>query len=249
MSPAGGGVAVKICGLTRPGDAAMAQAAGAGYVGVVLSPGFRRSVTAARAAEILAEVDSCARVGVFVDATAEEITGAVDALRLDVVQMHGGETPALLREVSRSGARAWKAVRPRASGDVARALEIWGGIADGLLLDGWSAHAPGGTGARFDWTLAAREWPAGQPPRRIAAGGLDPDNVDGAIAALAPDIVDVSSGVESVHGRKDPALVGRFLAAVAGAGPGPEGAERRAGPTGPTGPTGRPGPTHPAGPA
>lgn len=220
MTSAGGAVAVKICGLTRPGDAAMAQAAGARYVGVVLSPGFRRSVTAARAAEIFAEVDGCARVGVFVDATAGAIAGAVDALRLDVVQLHGAESPALVREVTRTGARAWKAVRPRASGDVARALEAWGGVVDGLLLDGWAAHAPGGTGARFDWTLAAREWPHGEGPTRVAAGGLNPDNVHAAIEALAPDVVDVSSGVEAVHGRKDPGLVGRFLAAAAGVGRG-----------------------------
>lgn len=215
---------VKVCGVTRPGDAAMVAAAGAHYVGVILSPGFGRSVTLARAAQILTETGRCAAVGVFVDAGAADVARAADALGLEVVQLHGAEPIAVARELAGSGARIWKAVRPRRPGDVRDALAHWGGLVDGLLVDGYAGAAAGGAGIRFDWAAAAQEWSPGPGPERIVAGGLRPENVADAIRALAPDVVDVSSGVELAHGRKDPALVGRFLAAARRSGPGGPGA-------------------------
>jgi len=218
---------VKVCGLTRPGDAAMVAAAGARYAGVVLSPGFGRSVTLGRAADILAEAGGCLRVGVFVDAPATDMARAAELLELDLLQLHGAESPTVARELGGLAARIWKAVKPRRPGDIRRALADWEGVADGLLLDGYAAAAPGGAGARFDWEEAAREWPSGGAPERIVAGGLRPENVALAIRVLAPDVVDVSSGVERAHGRKEPALVARFIAAAR---PAPGGA--RAGGTG-----------------
>ncbi|HSM37062.1 MAG TPA: phosphoribosylanthranilate isomerase [Longimicrobiales bacterium] len=206
---------VKICGLTRPGDAAMVAAAGADFVGVILAPGFRRSLALERAATVLDAAGACLRVGVFVDPSTEEITDAVGALRLDVVQLHGAEPPSSAVDARRAGAAAWKAVRPRSEGDVRRAVADWGDRVDGLLLDGYSPRAAGGVGARFDWAAAAAEWPAGSGPRRIVAGGLTPANVCDAVERLAPDVVDVSSGVERTPGRKDATLVAGFLAAVA----------------------------------
>jgi phosphoribosylanthranilate isomerase len=195
----------------------MVAAAGADFVGVILSPGFGRTVPLGRAGVILAEAGGCRRVGVFVDAGTEEMLRAADLQRLDVVQLHRAEPPERPAEEARGGVAVWKAVRPRAAGDVRRAVEAWTGRVEGLLLDGYDARAPGGAGARFDWRGAAGEWPAAAGPRRIVAGGLSRDNVAEAIALLAPDVVDVSSGVERAHGRKDAALVAGLLAAVAAA--------------------------------
>lgn len=206
--------AVKICGLTDPDDAAAAAAAGAAFVGAVLSPGFGRSLSLSRARDVLDGAADCRRVGVFVDAPRAAIEKAIEVLELAVVQLHGEETRAGASALRAAGVRVWKAVRPREAGDVRDAVQGWTDVADGLLLDGFSPTAPGGSGTRFDWSLAASEWPPGPGPRRIVAGGLDASNVATAIALLAPDVVDVSSGVEAEPGRKDPARIARFLAAV-----------------------------------
>ncbi|MEN8376403.1 MAG: phosphoribosylanthranilate isomerase [Gemmatimonadota bacterium] len=211
-------VRVKVCGLMRPQDAAVAAAAGAHYLGTVLTPGYRRSVDDARAADVFAGAEAGRRVGVFVDADADHVLRLAAALELDVVQLHGSETVATAVDLAAHGLEVWKAVTPRAAGDVRGAVERWSEAAQGILLDGFSARAPGGTGARFDWAAAAGEWPpGGAGALLIAAGGLAPANVGQAIRTLRPDVVDVSSGVELAVGRKDPVLVERFIAAAAAA--------------------------------
>jgi phosphoribosylanthranilate isomerase len=205
-------VDVKICGVCSAADAEAAGLAGAAYVGVILAPGYGRTVSLTAAATILGAAGT-RRAGVFVDASPADVLRAVDRLALDVAQLHGDESPEQVSEVAAGGAvRVWKAVRVRGAADVTAAVLRFGSLVDGLLLDGWSAAGHGGVGARFDWAAgaAARSGlPAGVA--LIAAGGLKPDNVAAAIALLRPQVVDVSSGVESSPGRKSIRLLHEFM--------------------------------------
>jgi phosphoribosylanthranilate isomerase len=215
VSRAATSVAVKICGVCSPGDAELAAAAGADYLGVILAPARPRSCTALEAAVIFGAAP-LRRVGVFVDASETEVLAAADRLGLDVVQLHGEEPAELVHRiaVACSGA-VWKAVRVRAPADIAAAASRYGGSARGLLLDGWAPSADGGAGAAFDWSAAVPAR-AALPPRLtvIAAGGLRPDNVATAIALLQPHVVDVSSGVESSLRNKSAADIHAFVAAA-----------------------------------
>ena len=208
---------IKFCGITRVQDAQLAVDLGAWAVGVILWPG------SARACE-LPEAELIARtlrrqvevVGVFVNATLDEVTRTVDAIGLTMVQLHGDEGPSFCGEVARrTGAKVIKASRVRDQGDIT-ALNAF--HTDFHLLD---AHVPGmlgGTGQTFDHDLVAAR--RSHVPL-ILSGGLTADNVGPAIAATHPFAVDVASGVESAPGIKDPELITAFAAAVAATAPAP----------------------------
>jgi phosphoribosylanthranilate isomerase len=206
---------VKICGVCSAPDAALAGRAGASYVGVILAPGFTRTVSVGEAGSILAAGDT-GRAGVFVDAGVGEVLQVAAALALDVIQLHGAEAPEVAAELRAAGTvRIWKAVRVRSPVDVHRAIERYADLVHGLLLDGWSAAGHGGTGTAFDWAAAAAPLaalPSGV--ELIVAGGLAPGNVGAAVAALHPDTVDVSSGVEQAVRRKSGRLVEEFMRAA-----------------------------------
>jgi phosphoribosylanthranilate isomerase len=206
--------AVKVCGLTRREDAEAAVEAGAAYLGAILAPGYRRTVTASTAGVIFRSLQA-RRVGVFVDADEETLLAAAAEAGLHVVQLHGDEAPALADRVRAAGYEVWKAVRVRDADDVSAALDRYTGAVDALLLDGYDPAAAGGTGTRFDWaSVAARLDGRRDGIRLVAAGGLRPENVAEAARTLRPDAVDVSSGVESAPGIKDPAAVRSFIRAV-----------------------------------
>lgn len=207
---------VKICGLCRAEDATHAVVAGATHVGVVLVPGSPREQTLESAAEILASAGGAKRVGVFVDAAPDAVLLAGESLKLDVLQLHGGESPDRVADLAGAGPwSVWKAVRPRTEAELDEALRLYGPVADGLLVDGYSGAGAGGVGARFPWEVleAVRE----RVPQGLllgVAGGLGPDNVGQAVRRLKPGLVDVSSGVEAELCRKDPAKVTAFVAAA-----------------------------------
>ena len=206
---------VKICGLTRPEDASVAASAGATYGGVILAPGGKRSVDAARAAEIFAGLP-LRRVGVFVNADPDELRRSARSASLDVVQLHGDEDPEYVRRLRKDAAwRVWKAVRPRSGDEFAEAVVRFGTMVDGILVDAWSPDARGGTGHRFPWEEVARfldRLPS--ELQLIVAGGLHPGNVREAAETLRPSVLDVSSGVETAPGLKDPEAVRSFVAAA-----------------------------------
>jgi phosphoribosylanthranilate isomerase len=187
-------VKVKICGVCSPADAGLAERAGAQYVGVILAQRGPRARTVAEAAAIFAGLTRAARVGVFMDQPVDEILNAVEHLELDVIQLHGAEPPAVLAQLEQQSATViWKAVHVTRAGDLERALEVYDGVVDGILLDG----ERGGAGVKFDWTLAVSAratMPAGLD--LIVAGGLNPENVKSVVEMLKPDVVDVASGVE-----------------------------------------------------
>jgi phosphoribosylanthranilate isomerase len=205
---------VKICGLTRAVDAEAAARVGATFGGIVFAPGMR-TVPVHDAARILTG-GSLAGVGVFVNESVEGVVQAARLASLQVVQLHGDESTAYISQIRKSwDGTIWKALRPRGAGDFLEGLDRYGSHVDGLLLDGWSPDARGGTGARFPWEeLAAVRHTVPSDISFIVAGGLTPANVSTAIRQLQPDLVDVSSGVEISPGIKDPHAIERFIAAV-----------------------------------
>jgi phosphoribosylanthranilate isomerase len=195
---------VKICGVTTPDDAAMVAAAGADAIGVNLWPGSKRHVTPGVARGVLAAVPAgVLKVGVFVDASADEVERQIEDLGLDRAQLHGDESPAHFGALD---ARLIRVVRVRDESS----FEHEAGWSPALWL--YDAHVDGygGGGVAAPWPLIATR--ARRP--FLLAGGLTPENVVTAIAATNPDGVDVASGVESSARKKDPAKVVAFIAAA-----------------------------------
>ena len=206
---------IKFCGLTRPEDATQAVVHGASYVGVIFAGG-PRMLAAEQAGVVVRDVPAdVRRVGVFADQSPTEIARVVDLLRLDVVQLHGAVDRARISAV-RNGVnvRIWPVVR--VAGDslpdtVPELLDL----SDGLLLDAFVPGILGGTGVALRWIALADELERIRGNRPIIlAGGLRPENVAEAIAALRPNVVDVSSGVESAPGIKDSERMRAFRDAV-----------------------------------
>lgn len=212
-----GGVRCKICGLTTLADVAAAVAAGAGYMGLVFFARSPRHVSLARARELaLAAPLGLAKVGLVVDATDDELAAITQAVPLDMLQLHGNESPVRVAEVrARFGLPVMKAVGVAEAADLA-AVADHEAVADQILLDAKApkgAALPGGNGLAFDWRLiAGRQWTRPW----MLAGGLTPENVAQAVALTGANQVDVSSGVESAPGVKDAAKIAAFVAAARG---------------------------------
>lgn len=208
---------VKICGLTRVQDVAVAVEAGAGLVGAVVFPSSRRAVAPARLGELFAPARGRAlRVAVTVDPDDELLAALVAAGALDLVQLHGHESAARVAEVrARTGLGVVKAIAVADADDLERAAG-YAAVADRLLLDAKApaGAVPGGNGLAFDWTLLRRGAPTG---RWGLAGGLDPANVAAAIGLTGAAWVDVASGVEAAPGIKDHAAVRAFAERARGA--------------------------------
>lgn len=209
-------VKVKICGVTRPEDAAMVAAAGVDFVGLNFWPSSKRYLPVERApavAEAARRGGALELVGVFVNARIDDIAAVARDLALDAIQLHGDETPQDIAAVAQTtGCAVWKAVAVGRPSDLDR-LDAW--PVHAILLDTPTAGR-GGSGKVFDWRLA-RDARRAYPTRRfVLAGGLAPDNVRAAIDAVSPWAVDVASGIESAPGIKDPAKLAAFIAAVRG---------------------------------
>ena len=201
---------VKICGVTTPGDAALAERAGADAVGLNFHAESPRYLDLDRAAEIVAAVSPfVAVVAVLVDPAAALVERLLGRVAVNCLQFHGEEEGAFCRSF---GVPYLKAVGVDAAFDMG-ALERSHPGAAGFLLDAHDPKRRGGTGATFDWSL----WPTSDRPL-LLAGGLTPCNVGAAIAATRPFGVDVASGVEGpLKGRKDARKVEAFVAAAAAA--------------------------------
>lgn len=205
---------VKICGLQRREDILMADEYGADFLGVVLTSGFSRSVDP-RAARALMDGVRARPVVVLVDESADEAERMAEALGAHVIQLHGQEPPEVLESLARRGSWSlWKGVRARTVDDVVSALDEYRGLADGLLLEGWKAGVAGGGGVRLELEPEPIHERMSDAQYLILAGGLTPATVGAAVGRFRPDVVDVSSGVESEVGEKDPELVRAFISAA-----------------------------------
>ena len=207
-------VAIKICGITSADDAFAAVDAGAEMLGFNFYRGSRRFIELDAAATIIAGIRRKGRrahcVGVFVDAEPDEIRAIASATGIDAVQLHGNETPEICDELQPMS--VIKALRVHAGFDPAVASAF---TCDTILLDSWHPNERGGTGAVFDWGVAAQI--RQKVARLILAGGLTPVNVASAIRQVRPDAVDVCSAIEETPRRKSARLIREFVAAVRGA--------------------------------
>lgn len=206
---------VKICGITRAGDVDAAVDAGAAYLGLNFFERSPRYVAPEAARALALRVpEGIAKVALVVDADDETIRAITDIVPLDMLQLHGHETPERVTEVkARFGLPVMKVVALAGPEDLG-AIDAHARAADQLLVDAKppeGADRPGGNAVAFDWSLVAgRRWPVPW----MLAGGLNVDNVARAVAATGARQVDVASGVETAPGRKDAALMRAFIDAA-----------------------------------
>lgn len=208
-------IRVKICGLSTPETVASAVEAGAAYVGFVFFPKSPRNVSVQTARNLAVEVPpGVAKVALTVNASDEDLARLTDTVPLDMLQLHGKETPERVAEVrARFGLPVMKAVGVASEADLP-VLDAYAKVADQLLVDAKppkSADLPGGNGVAFDWSLLeGRRWPGPW----MLAGGLTAETVGEAVRLTGARQLDLSSSVESAPGIKDPALIRAFMDAV-----------------------------------
>lgn len=195
---------VKYCGITKHRDAALAVELGIDALGFVFHPASPRNIAPADAASIIAKLPPfVTSVGLVVDRTAEDVEAIIEETGVDIVQYHGHESGEYCEKLGRPYI---KALRVKDDTDVAESAAPFK-HARAILLDAYVPGVPGGSGERFNWQQ-------GQAPIErplIVAGGLDANNVVAAIEQLAPYAVDVSSGIESEPGEKDPEKMKEFI--------------------------------------
>lgn len=208
---------IKLCGLTRDEDVQAAVAAGADAIGLVFYEGSPRYVAPARAADMLSKVPPfICSVGLFVNASVDQVKAVTDRVALTALQFHGDETPQqcadIAASVNRPFLRALRVKPEMTSDDLLKyALDYRQAspLFSGLLLDTW-VEAYGGSGKVFDWSLVPKEL----AHQAVLSGGLTVQNVAEAISRLRPYAVDVSSGIEQSKGIKDAAKMQAFVDAV-----------------------------------
>jgi phosphoribosylanthranilate isomerase len=202
---------IKFCGLVRPGDVDDAVAIGADAIGFVFYPKSPRALEPDAAAALRRRLPSwVSAVGLFVNAPRETVAGTARAVGLDVLQLHGDETPGVAAEAgAAAGLPWWKAFRMRPETDLLSSAASFG-AAECLVLDAFS-DGYGGGGRTFDWSWI----PPALPVRIVLSGGLDAASVTDAIGRVKPFAVDVSSGIQGDDPRtKDKGRMERFVAAV-----------------------------------
>ncbi len=200
-------VKIKICGITNAADAAAAVHAGADALGFIFYAGSPRCVEPERAAEIVAGLPPLVvPVGVFVNATVDEVDEVCGNTGIQVAQLHGDESPGFCSKLDRPVIKALR-VRDESWKSDAAAYAV-----GAVLLDTFAEDRYGGTGVPFDWRLVE-----GSPHRIILSGGLNPRNVAGAVRSVRPYAVDTGSGVEREPGLKDHGKIRAFVGAARGA--------------------------------
>ena len=210
-------VAAKICGVSRPADIDCAAAGGASHVGFVFYARSPRNLTPDQAGALAAATPAAiTTVALFVDPDDTAIDAILGRGRIDLLQLHGSESPERVSEIKRrTGTRVMKAIKISVAEDLGAATPYFD-VADQLLFDAkapatMEGAMPGGNALSFDWSLlAGRSWPCPW----MLSGGLNPGNVAEAIRVSGAPAVDVSSGVESAPGVKDPVRIKAFLRAV-----------------------------------
>ena len=195
-------VRIKICGNTNEADARMAVDMGADALGFIFFPESPRNITPEDARCIIEGIPPFVKtVGVFVSEARDTVKDIMEFCRLDMVQLHGSESPAFCREFV---PRAIKAFRLK-DAESLRPMASYSAHVRAFLLDTYQEGVVGGTGAVFDWALARKAKDRGVPI--ILSGGLGPSNITKAVTSVQPYAVDINSGVEMSPGKKDPALM------------------------------------------
>jgi phosphoribosylanthranilate isomerase len=214
---------IKICGITRPEDAQAAAAAGADAIGLNFYEKSMRYVDADRARAIIAALPPhVVKVGVFVNAPVQEVCRLYDDLKLDLIQLHGHESPEYFqmlgkRPIMKAFRNAWEKNGLITVSGFLTVYRDLGCTPQLVLLDAPLASGYGGSGKLADWLMATAYQTLENAPPLVLAGGLRPDNVEEAIRATGARAVDTASGVESQPGIKDAAAIAAFVAAAKGA--------------------------------
>lgn len=186
--------------------------AGADAIGLVFYPPSPRSVTVEQAQQLLTHIPPYVQtVGLFVNASPEEILAVLQNVALDVLQLHGDESPEMCQQIAQLTKRRWyKAIQVKPDLNLINEIQRYQQAgASAILLDAWHPDLKGGTGLQFDWS----QFPKFDIPL-ILAGGLNPDNIAEAITLTQPFAVDVSGGVEAQKGIKDQRLIKKFMQGV-----------------------------------
>ena len=202
----------KICGITRIEDVQSVVHAGADAIGLVFYAPSPRNVTVEQAQALVKHIPAYVQiVGLFVNATGDEIVQVLKNIPLDVLQLHGDETPEQCQKIAQLTGRRWyKAIQVKPDLDVIKTIHDYQQAgASAVLLDAWHPELKGGTGHSFDWS----QFPKLDIPL-ILAGGLTPKNIEDAIKTTQAFAVDVSGGVESAKGIKDQQLIEHFMQGV-----------------------------------
>ena len=202
----------KICGITRIEDIHSAVNAGVDAIGFVFYAPSPRSVTIEQAKELAKHIPAYVQiVGLFVNATADEVTQVLVHVPLDMLQFHGDESAEQCQQLAAQTKRRWyKAIQVKPEVDIIKAIKSYQHAgASAVLLDAWHPELKGGTGHSFDWS----QFPTLNVPL-ILAGGLKPENIEDAIKTTRAYAVDVSGGVESAKGIKDQQLIEHFMQGV-----------------------------------
>ena len=202
----------KICGITRIEDIHSAVNAGVDAIGLVFYAPSPRSVTIQQAQELAKHIPAYVQiVGLFVNATADEVTQVLEHVPLDMLQFHGDESAEQCQQIAAQTKRRWyKAIQVKPELDIIKAIKSYQHAgASAVLLDAWHPELKGGTGHSFDWS----QFPTLNVPL-ILAGGLKPENIEDAIKTTRAYAVDVSGGVESAKGIKDQQLIEHFMQGV-----------------------------------
>jgi phosphoribosylanthranilate isomerase len=202
---------VKICGITRPEDARLAARLGADALGLVFYAGSKRVVSIEQARQIVAVTPAfVSLVGLFVNPSQKQVESVLAVVHLDCLQFHGDETPEFCASFAVPYLKALRITPALSSAaDVLALIEQYS-TASAILLDAWDPLYAGGTGKQFDWSLAAHCVQQSELPI-VLAGGLDAANAADAIARVRPWALDLSSGVESEPGIKDPQRLTAFF--------------------------------------
>lgn len=208
--PGAGGIQVKVCGITRPADAIACAAAGADALGFNFFSGSSRHLDPAGAIPWIKDLgDHAARVAVVVNPSEALLDTLREAACFEWIQFHGDETPEFC---AKAGFGKWiKAVRVKGEAPPESAFDPRAGA---ILLDAWNPATYGGTGERLDWALARAIVGTHASKKFLLAGGLSPENVGEAVAAVRPHAVDAASGIESSPGIKNESLVRAFVSAA-----------------------------------
>ncbi|MCM8779102.1 MAG: phosphoribosylanthranilate isomerase [Candidatus Omnitrophica bacterium] len=203
-------VRIKICGITNAEDAQIAVNLGAHALGFVFAKSPRK-ISPEKAQEIIIKLPPFIfSVGVFVNEEAEKIKQIIELCKLNALQLHGEESPKFCQEF-RTRVKVIKAFRIKDERDLQVLLRY---DVDAYLLDAFSPTVYGGTGKTFDWDLAIKAKKILRNRPLILSGGLNPQNVKGAIEKVKPYAVDVSSGLEKSPGKKDKVLLEKFIQSV-----------------------------------
>jgi phosphoribosylanthranilate isomerase len=196
---------VKICGITNPDDAWLATEMGVDALGFIFAESPRR-IDPVKAKTIIRSLPPLVKtVGVFVNEEPARIKEIISFCGLDLIQLHGVESPEISRDLMPYSIKAFRIQNERDIKNIKR----YRGVVRAILLDTFQKGKAGGTGMTFDWSLAVKAKETGIP--LILAGGLGPENIQGAITIVKPYAVDINSGIEEQPGKKDPLLMKQLI--------------------------------------